>query len=154
MESESWFDTFPWFDNLDILGSDAYLSFPGPYIESMDSSWRLKALEIVQSYDVPDVAFHAHGYELVGYSFAAQAMRDRATALITFLDAHMWERHKDAVRDLLQYEKRPQALIEAARHWEAKGFPLAGNALRERAALLRLARRPRTPAPEIVWPWS
>jgi hypothetical protein len=152
---ESWFEQIPWFDNLEVLRNEHYLATPGPYFEPMiGPSWEITALEICnEEKDVSRVSFYAQGYELVGYSFAAQAMRDRANALIAFLDVSLTEEQKDVVRKLLQYEKRPPKLVEIARQYEARGYPMAGNALRDRASLLRIARKPIINRDPVVWPW-
>ena len=84
---------------------------------------------------------------------AAQAMRDRAATLLLPFDVGMSQAERNYAQVNFQYETRPVMLLEAARNLEVHGHEIAGNALRERAALLRVASRRRQPFPEIVWPW-
>src|SRR5690606_37445018 len=98
--------------------------------------------------------FYAQGFALLGYPFGAQALRNMAAALAAWMDPSVPPVVAETVRKTLECETRPEALLMAARWCEAHGFGSAGNVLRDRAALLRVARRRRVPAPEIVGPWD
>ena len=151
---EPWLPQTIWFDNLDVLGSERYQGKPGLHLDlEMDYSWRELAVRVLHEDDIPRILYYAGGFELAGYRFAAQSMRDRASSLIAFLDPAMSEEERRFVREILSIETRPIMLVVEARSFEARGYTFAGNALRDRAALLRIASRRRTPAPEIVSPW-
>ncbi|MDI1434937.1 hypothetical protein [Polyangium sorediatum] len=151
---DKWLPNERWYDNLDVLGSEYYQSTPGLHIDpGMDPGWHI-AFQIFaeQLADLPSILVWINNFEGAGHVFLAQALRDRAHAITVWLDVP--DDQQAMVRGLLMYETRPAFLIEAARRYEAKGYGVAGNALRDRAALLRIARRRVVPAPEIVSPWS
>jgi hypothetical protein len=54
----------------------------------------------------------------------------------------------------LQNETRPEYLDMAAGMYEVSGYPLTGQALRNRAAVLRGYQPPyNVPMPDTTWPW-
>ncbi|HVJ15513.1 MAG TPA: hypothetical protein VM686_08730, partial [Polyangiaceae bacterium] len=150
---DKWLPNERWYDDLDVLGSDYYQSTPGIHLDpGMDPSWRVALRTFIEHViDLPSILFWASNFEKAGHAYAAQALRDRAHALTVPLD--MPRDEQPMVRWLLMDETRPALLVEAAKEYEAKGYRAAGNALRDRVALLRVARRRVVPAPEIVSPW-
>lgn len=144
----------PWFDDLDVLGSDGYQTNPGLHFENtIQGTQALDLMVKAANYDLGQVLRWAKEYEAAKLPVAAQAMRDRAATLLLPLDLGMSQSEQFYAQVHFQYETRPLMLLEAARNLEAHGRVLAGNALRERAALLRVASRRHKPSPEIVWPW-
>jgi len=150
---DKWLPNDRWYDNLDVLGSDYYQSTPGIHLDlNMDPSWRAALRTFIERLtDLPAILFWASTFEKAGHVYAAQALRDRAHAITVPLDLPANE--QSMVRWLLMDETRPAFLIEAAKTYEAKGYRAAGSVLRDRVALLRIARRRVVPAPEIVPPW-
>ncbi|MRG98472.1 hypothetical protein [Polyangium spumosum] len=150
---DKWLPNERWYDNLDVLGSDYYQSTPGIHLDpNMDPGWRVALRTFIEHVtDLPSILFWANNFEKAGHVYAAQALRDRAHALTVPLD--MPADTQPMVRWLLMDETRPALLVQAAREYEAKGYRAAGNTLRDRATLLRIARRRVDPAPEIVSPW-
>ncbi|MDC0740965.1 hypothetical protein [Polyangium mundeleinium] len=150
---DKWLPNERWYDNLDVLGSDYYQSTPGIHLDpGMDPSWRMAFRTFIERLnDLPTILFWVNTFEKAGHAYAAQTLRDRAHALTVPLD--MPQDKQPMVRWLLMDETRPAYLVEAAKEYEAKGYGAAGNVLRDRVALLRIARRRVVPAPEIVSPW-